>query len=86
MKLYRDNKAAINIFNNSALYDRTKHVEIDRHFIRKNIVFKDLILLHIKSQDQIADVFTKGLSSNDFGKDICKLDMFDVQIQLEGEC
>ena len=35
MKLYCDNKSAINIAHNSVQHDRTKHIEIDRHFIRE---------------------------------------------------
>ena len=34
-KLYCDNKAAINIAHNPVQHDRTKHVEVDRHFIKK---------------------------------------------------
>ncbi|KAJ4721114.1 Retrovirus-related Pol polyprotein from transposon TNT 1-94 [Melia azedarach] len=37
MKLYFDNKAAISIAHNPAQHDRTKHVEIDRHFIKEKI-------------------------------------------------
>ncbi|KAK2981314.1 hypothetical protein RJ640_007015 [Escallonia rubra] len=37
MKLYCDNKATINIANNPVQHDRTKHVEIDRHFIKEKI-------------------------------------------------
>ena len=33
IKLYCDNKAAISIAHNHVLYDRTKHVEFDKHFI-----------------------------------------------------
>jgi hypothetical protein len=35
--LYYDNKAAINITNNPIQHDRTKHVEIDRHFIKDKL-------------------------------------------------
>ena len=36
MKLYCDNKSTINIAHNPVQHDRTKHIEIDRHFIKKS--------------------------------------------------
>ena len=37
MKLYCDNKAAISIVHNPVQHDQTKHVEIDRHFIKEKL-------------------------------------------------
>ena len=37
MKLYCDNKSTINIAHNPIQHDRTKHIEIDRHFIKENL-------------------------------------------------
>ena len=62
MKLWCDNKSAINIANNPVQYDRTKHVEIDRFFIRERIDDGTLSLGFITSEEQIADCLTKGLS------------------------
>lgn len=37
MKLFRDNKSAINIANSPVQHDRTKHIEVDRHFIKEKL-------------------------------------------------
>ena len=37
VKLFRDNKIAMSIANNPIQHDRTKHVEIDRHFIKEKL-------------------------------------------------
>ena len=37
MRLYCDNKVAIAIAHNPVLHDRTKHVEVDKHFIKKKL-------------------------------------------------
>lgn len=85
VRLYYDNKVVINLSNNPILLDCMKHVDIDRHFIREKIDSKELALPY-KTQDQIIDVFTKGLCCNEFERNIYKLCMFDIYVQLEGEC
>ena len=37
MKIFSNNEVAISIANNSVQHDRTKHVEIDRHFIKERL-------------------------------------------------
>ena len=37
MKIFCDNKSAINIARNPIQHDRTKHIEIDRHFIKEKL-------------------------------------------------
>jgi hypothetical protein len=63
--LYCDNKATINIANNPIQHDRIKHVEIDRHFIKDKLDEAIVCLSFIGTKEQIADVFTKGLSVTD---------------------
>ena len=57
MKLYCDNKASINISNNPIQHDRTKHIEIDRHFIKEKLengtVCMPLCHLKIKMQTEV---------------------------------
>lgn len=50
MGLYYDNKVVINIFNNYILHDRTKHMEIDKYFIREMIDSKKFTLIYHNSK------------------------------------
>ncbi|XP_071719225.1 secreted RxLR effector protein 161-like [Rutidosis leptorrhynchoides] len=54
-----DNEAAIAISENPVQHDRTKHVEIDRHFIREKLDDEIISLPSIRSEDQLADILTK---------------------------
>ncbi|EXC10042.1 Cysteine desulfurase 2 [Morus notabilis] len=66
MKLYCDNKAAINIAQNPVQHDRTKHVEIDRHFIKEKIDCGAICMPFVTTTQQIADFLTKGLFRPNF--------------------
>lgn len=63
MKLDCDNKAACDIAHNLVRHDRTKHVDIDRHFINKKIEAMLIEVPHVRSQDQLASMVTKAVSS-----------------------
>ena len=63
MVLYCDNKVAINIAHNPIQPDRTKHVEVDRHFIKQNLEEKIIRFPFVKSEDQLANILTKIVSN-----------------------
>ena len=50
MNLYCDNKAAIQIAQNAVQHDRTKHVEVDCHFIKENLDEKIIQFPFIQSE------------------------------------
>lgn len=65
-QLWCDNMGALALASNPIFHARTKHVEVDYHFIREKVLNKDIIPRYISTADQIADVFTKGLTSSRF--------------------
>ena len=80
MKLYCDNKLAINIAHNLVQHDRTKHIEIDKHFIKEKLDSGLICTPYIPTGHQLADVLTKGFCSNVFHKNISKLGMEDLYL------
>ena len=75
--LYCDNKAAISISENLVQHDRTKHVEIDRHFIKEKLKSKVIRLPLTRTKDQSADILTKAVSLEVFNSTLCKLGIGD---------
>ena len=65
MNVWCDNKSAINIANNPVQHDRTKHVEIDRFFIKEKLDAKIIKKEYVSSGQQIADCLTKGLGTRE---------------------
>ncbi|KAI5341941.1 hypothetical protein L3X38_009816 [Prunus dulcis] len=66
MELHYDYKSAIDIAHNPVQHDRTKHVEVDRHFIKEKIEKKIIYLPFAKSEDQLADILTKAVCGRVF--------------------
>jgi hypothetical protein len=66
-----DNDNAIKIATNLVQYSRTKHIDINHHFIRDHQAKGLIIVESVGTEDQLADIFTKPLDEERF----CKLKM-----------
>lgn len=64
--IWCDNVGALALATNLVFHSRTKHVEIDVHFVREKVRNKDIVVRYISTHDQLADIFTKGLTSASF--------------------
>ena len=66
--IWVDNMSAIALASNPVMHARTKHIELDIHFVRDKVLNKEMEHKHVPTADQIADIFTKPLSKQSFVK------------------
>ena len=64
--IWCDNMGANLLASNPVFHARTKHIEVDIHFIREKIEAKQLEVRFVPTEEQVADVLTKPLSTNRF--------------------
>lgn len=73
-----DSTAAIHIANNAVFHERNKHLEFDCYKVRE-LILKGLIkTLHVRTDNQLADVFTKPLQPGHFHSIIGKMTLNSV--------
>ena len=72
--VFCDNVSTTYMSRNPVHHKRTKHIELDIHFVREKVSVGDVRVLHIPSTRQLADIFTKGLPTalfEDFRSNLC---------------
>ena len=80
-----DNLSATYLTANPILHARTKHVEIDFHFVRERVAAKSLVVRFIPSNEQLADCLTKPLPTLPFQSLRTKLSVLTSPLSLRGD-
>jgi hypothetical protein len=63
---FYDNKSAITISKNSVFHSRTKHINFKHHYIREAVEDEEIKIKHVKTEDQLIDIFTKTFYCDKF--------------------
>uniref|UniRef100_A0A2N9IS10 Reverse transcriptase Ty1/copia-type domain-containing protein n=1 Tax=Fagus sylvatica TaxID=28930 RepID=A0A2N9IS10_FAGSY len=64
--IWCDNISSISLASNPVFHARTKHLEVDYHYVLDKVIRNELAVNYICTLDQVADIFTKGLSFTRF--------------------
>ena len=65
-RLMVDNQSAITLSKNTGHHNRSKHIDTHYHFIRECVEEKKIEISFVRTEDQLADMFTKALGRQKF--------------------
>jgi hypothetical protein len=85
-----DNMSSIYLANNPVFHARSKHIEVQYHYVREKVVAKEIDIQHVSTEFQVADIFTKFLDSVKLKRFNSEMNLQELQSlkysEPEGEC
>ena len=73
MTVFVDNTGAIELARNWSTSGRTKHIDVQFHYLRELVEQGMMELKFVRSENNTADIFTKNLSTNLFRQHVSSL-------------
>jgi hypothetical protein len=64
--VHYDNQSCIKFFENSMFHDRSKHIDIQYHFLRNSVQKGAVVLKYVPSNSQVVDILAKPLAKGEF--------------------
>ena len=84
--VYCDNMSTVYMASNHVHHYRTKHIDIDIHFVREKVALGEVRVLHVPTSAQFADIFTKGLATAPFNDIRSSLNIVTPDVDTAGGC
>ncbi len=82
--IYCDNISNILLANNPVYHARTKHIEVHYHFIKEKVLAREIDLIHVNTENQVANIFTKALGTDKLKRFREMLGVLEVDLSLKG--
>jgi len=82
--IYCDNINTILFVNNLVYHVKTKHIEVHYHFIKEKVLAREINLIHVSIENQVADIFKKALGAYKLKKFRKMFSVLEVDLNLRG--
>jgi hypothetical protein len=82
--IYCDNINSILLANNPVYHAKIKYIEVHYHFIRENVLTREINLIHVNVEDQVVDIFTNALGTDKLRKFRKMFGVLEVDLSLRG--